>query len=131
GDTSRPPIADEPEMSRPDIAVRFCGSPPARNFTQTFGDPPAFDTYATHLPSGEIAGPNSRAGPAVIGMIRENIGAGGVLGRRFADHHVEASATSDAAATAHGSSGRDRDVDCLVACAVTIGASKSARASPM
>src|SRR4030095_1461584 len=108
GDTSRPPTAADPDMSRPDVAVRFVGSPPARDFTQTFGEPPASDRYATHLPSGETTGPNSRAGPAVIGIIRENVGAFDVFGCRLADHHphdVAASTSSDAAATAHGSSG--------------------------
>ncbi len=132
GATSRPPIAADPDTSRPADAVRFTGSPPARYFTQTFCEPPAFDTYATHLPSGESTGPNSRAGLVVIGTIRENVGAPEVSVPRVADHHahvVAASAASDTPAIDQGS--RDRCAAISVAPAATRGTSRSDRASAM
>src|SRR5688572_94181 len=36
--------------------VRLTGAPPARNCTYTSGRPSARPTYATHFPSGEMAG---------------------------------------------------------------------------
>src|SRR5262245_47689784 len=42
------------------------------NRTHMLADPPISDTYATHFPSGEMAGPDSRAGPFVKRTIREN-----------------------------------------------------------
>src|SRR6476620_4932983 len=74
GEISSPPIPVPGVTSRPADAVRFAGSPPAMNVTHTSVGPRASDRYATHLPSGEIAGAQSRAGPLVSRRIRENEG---------------------------------------------------------
>ncbi len=74
GEISRPPMPVVAEMSSPADAVKFAASPPATNLIQTSGFPLAFDTYATHFPSGEMAGPISRAGPLVRRTTREKRG---------------------------------------------------------
>src|SRR5436190_1032872 len=57
-------------------AGRSAASPLATNLTHTSVGPRAFDRYATHLPSGEMAGAHSRAGPLVSRRIREKDGPG-------------------------------------------------------
>ena len=74
GEMSIPPMPVPGVTSRPVDAVRFAGSPPATNLTQTSVGPRAFDKYATHFPSGEMAGAHSRAGPLVSRTIREKDG---------------------------------------------------------
>src|SRR5687768_17021582 len=74
GEISSPPTPVPLLTSKSVDAVRFTAPPPLRNFTQTFAGPPAFDTYATHLPSGEITGPTSLSGPLVSRTILGNVG---------------------------------------------------------
>src|SRR6187551_2023063 len=85
--------------------------------------------YATHLPSGEISGPNSRAGPVVTGTIRENRGErlSTVAGRYS---HVDATETS---ATSHGTrADLEGDVTSAVGAPAVVRASSiSTRVSPM
>src|SRR5947209_7558308 len=74
GEMSSPPIPVPAVTSSPVEPVRFAASPLPRNLTQTSVGPRAFERYATHLPSGEIAGAHSRAGLLVNRMMRANDG---------------------------------------------------------
>ena len=78
GEMPSPPITAPRPISRSlAAAVRLTASPPAMNLTQTLAAPPASDRYATHLPSGDIAGAPSRSVPVVRRTTCENEGAAG------------------------------------------------------
>src|SRR5438132_14015427 len=98
-------------MSSPAFAVRLIGSPPAMNFTHTATRPRASDKYATHLASGEMAGPNSCAGPSVSLMIREKDGPGSGEERRPAKPMARAPRAAPARAATPDETTRPRHVD--------------------
>jgi hypothetical protein len=75
GEMARPPRLVRLWISSVVDAVKFCGSPPLRNRTHTSVGPRAFDRYAIHFPSGEIAAPDSKDAPCVSCVTRENSGA--------------------------------------------------------
>lgn len=56
GEISKPPTTERLPTLRFEPAVRLIGWPPPTNCTHTSVGPRASDRYATHLPSGEIAG---------------------------------------------------------------------------
>src|SRR5262245_21378087 len=72
GEMERPPRSERLWILSVVDAVRLIGSPPPRNRAHTSVEPRAFDRYAIHFPSGEMAGANSEASPCVICVTREN-----------------------------------------------------------
>ena len=115
-------------------AVKLAGSPPARNLTHTFVDPPAFDKYAIHLPSGEMTAPYSCAAVETTRATRSNSGAATSFVRFAAIQPIADPPISSAPAVAARAGDNRGDCACPAAVVIVLPAnssSMSARASAM
>src|SRR5262245_9601384 len=98
GDTESPPLSTCGATTRFADAVRLTGAPPVTNLTHTSTTPRASDMYATHLPSGEIAGEKSFTGPLVSRTTRDTEGPKGARDH-IQDPPMPIAAKSETAAT--------------------------------
>src|SRR5437879_6071841 len=95
GEMSSVPTPARTWTSSDSDAVRFVEAPLSRNFTQTSDGPRTSDRYAIHLPSGEMAAPDSFAGVSVTRTGRDSVGT--ALAREGAAIQTRRAATAAAA----------------------------------